>query len=92
MSLAADKNNDDFNKPSKTLIFDSLEDMADDFMATDPNIVNTFKSRKHNKVRNTLFNLKQLENIRIYKPLKFVVDSEFQCKNSDSFKKSSNEN
>lgn len=72
MSLLADKNNDDFNKPSRALIFNSLEDMADNFLSTDARLVTTFKFRKHDNVRNTLINLKQLENLHIYKPLKLA--------------------
>ena len=48
MSLASDHKNDNFQKPTDGLIFKTLEDMAQNLLATDNEMFNSFKVNKFN--------------------------------------------
>ena len=71
MSLASDQKNDDFKKPTNALIFKTLDDMAQNLLATDKkSIFTSFKAKRFNQIRQSLANLKTLENLTIAcKPL-----------------------
>ena len=53
------------------MLFDSLDDMANDFIMKDTNIVTEFKSRKHDLIRSTIKNLKHLDTLFLQRPLNY---------------------
>ena len=67
MSLASDHKNDNFQKPTDGLIFKTLEEMAQNLLATDNQMFNSFKANKFNQIRKSLSNLKTLENLKATK-------------------------
>ena len=69
MSLVSDQKNDDFKKPADGLIFKTLEEMSQNFLANDNEIFTSFKANKFNQIRKSLLNLKTLENFKANEPI-----------------------